>query len=158
MQKITPFLWLDSQAEEAANFYVRIFPNSRITDVARYSEGSPGAAGSVMTVQFELNGQRFVALNGGPHYKITPAISFVVNCESQAEIDHFWNHFAADGGEEIQCGWITDKFGVSWQVVPSNLADLLNADHPEKAAAVMKALLGMIKLDMNLLQKAHAEA
>ena len=157
MQKITPFLWFDSQAEEAAKFYTSIFKNSKITDVARYTEGSPGPVGSVMTVQFELNGQAFVALNGGPHYKITPAISFVVNCDTQAEINHFWNAFARNG-EEVQCGWITDKFGVSWQVVPSNLGDLLNSDHPEKAAAVMKALMSMIKLDLNVLQKAYDEA
>jgi predicted 3-demethylubiquinone-9 3-methyltransferase (glyoxalase superfamily) len=156
MQKITPFLWFDSQAEDAAKFYTAIFKNSKIIDIARYAEGSPGAVGSVMTVQFELNGQRFVALNGGPHYKITPAISFMVNCDSQTEIDYFWSRFAADG-QELQCGWITDKFGVSWQVIPSNLGDLLDSDHPGKAAAVMKALMGMIKLDMNVLQKAHDE-
>jgi len=139
IQKITPFLWFDRQAEEAAGFYVSIFPNSKIVKVLRYGEAGPGPAGSAMTIDFQLDGQSFVALNGGPHYKITPAISFVVNCQSQDEVDAYWDKLCA-GGARLQCGWVTDKFGVSWQVVPTVLTQLLGDPDPVKSQRVMKAI------------------
>jgi predicted 3-demethylubiquinone-9 3-methyltransferase (glyoxalase superfamily) len=153
IQKITPFLWFDHQAEEAAAFYVSIFPNSRIVKVARYGEGSPGPPGSVMTVDFQLEGQSFVALNGGPHFKFTEAISFVVNCQTQDELDTYWEKLSA-GGSDFQCGWLKDKFGLSWQVVPTALSKLLSDPDPEKSQRVMKALLTMKKLDVGALQQA----
>jgi predicted 3-demethylubiquinone-9 3-methyltransferase (glyoxalase superfamily) len=153
IQKITPFLWFDHQAEEAAAFYVSIFPNSRIVKVARYGEGSPGPPGSVMTVEFQLEGQSFVALNGGPHFKFTEAISFVVNCQTQDEVDTYWEKLSA-GGSDFQCGWLKDKFGLSWQVVPTALSELLSDPDPEKSQRVMKALLTMKKLDVGALQQA----
>jgi predicted 3-demethylubiquinone-9 3-methyltransferase (glyoxalase superfamily) len=153
IQKITPFLWFDHQAEEAANFYVSIFPNSRIVKVARYGEGSPGPPGSVMTVEFQLEGQSFVALNGGPHFKFTEAISFVVNCQTQDEVDTYWEKLSA-GGSDFQCGWLKDKFGLSWQVVPTALSELLSDPDPEKSRRVMKALLTMKKLDVRALKQA----
>jgi predicted 3-demethylubiquinone-9 3-methyltransferase (glyoxalase superfamily) len=153
IQKITPFLWFDHQAEEAAAFYVSIFPNSRIVKVARYGEGSPGPPGSVMTVEFQLEGQSFVALNGGPHFKFTEAISFVVNCQTQDEVDTYWEKLSA-GGSDFQCGWLKDKFGLSWQVVPTALSKLLSDPDPEKSQRVMKALLTMKKLDVGALQQA----
>ncbi|HEY7313837.1 MAG TPA: VOC family protein [Gemmataceae bacterium] len=152
-QKITPFLWFDQQAEEAAGFYVSIFPNSRIVKVVRYGETGPGPPGSVMTVEFQLDGQSFVALNGGPHFKFTEAISFVVNCQSQDEVDAYWEKLSA-GGAEVQCGWIKDKFGLSWQIVPTVLPELLSAADPEKAQRVMKAMLAMKKLDIHALKQA----
>jgi predicted 3-demethylubiquinone-9 3-methyltransferase (glyoxalase superfamily) len=156
-QRITPFLWFDTQAEEAAGFYVSIFKNSRIKGLARYDGEAAQAAGrpkgSVMTVQFELDGQDFVALNGGPVFKFTEAISFVVNCESQDEIDHFWQQLSA-GGQEVECGWLKDKFGVSWQVVPTILGELLQAKDPEKPKRVMAALMKMKKLDIGGLRRA----
>jgi predicted 3-demethylubiquinone-9 3-methyltransferase (glyoxalase superfamily) len=157
-QRITPFLWFDTQAEEAAGFYVSIFKNSRIKGLARYDGEAAQAAGrpkgSVMTVQFELDGQDFVALNGGPVFKFTEAISFVVNCESQDEIDHFWQQLSA-GGQEVECGWLKDKFGVSWQVVPTILGELLQAKDPEKPKRVMAALMKMKKLDIGGLRRAY---
>jgi predicted 3-demethylubiquinone-9 3-methyltransferase (glyoxalase superfamily) len=155
VQKITPFLWFDTQAEEAAGFYTSIFPNSKITKVVRYGEAGPGPAGSAMTVAFELEGQKFVGLNGGPHFKFTEAVSFVVNCETQAEVDAYWNALSA-GGAEVQCGWIKDKFGLSWQIVPNVLPELLNDPGPEKSQRVMKAMLAMKKLDIAALERAHA--
>lgn len=156
-QKITPFLWFDTQAEEAAGFYVSIFKNSRIKGLARY-DGEAAAAGrpkgSVMTVQFELDGQDFVALNGGPVFKFTEAISFVVSCESQDELDHFWQQLSA-GGQEVECGWLKDKFGVSWQVVPTILGEMLQDRDPEKPKRVMAALLKMKKVDIAGLRKAY---
>src|SRR5881397_138995 len=152
MQKITPFLWFDSQAEEAVKFYTSIFKNSKIGKIARYGEegeqvsGRP--AGSVMTVEFQLEGQEFVALNGGPHFKFTEAISFVVSCQNQEEVDYFWDKLTADGGKPGQCGWLKDKFGVSWQIVPSALPELLQNKDPEKSKRVMKALMQMHKLDI----------
>ena len=159
MPQITPFLWFDTQAEEAASFYVSIFKNSRIKGLARYDGEAAHAAGrptgSVMTVQFELDGQDFVALNGGPVFKFTEAISFVVNCESQDEIDHFWQQLAA-GGQAIECGgWLKDKFGVSWQVVPTILGEMLQDRDPEKPKRVMAALMTMKKLDIAGLRKAY---
>jgi predicted 3-demethylubiquinone-9 3-methyltransferase (glyoxalase superfamily) len=156
IQKITPFLWFDHQAEEAAKFYVSIFPNSKIVKVMRYSDAGPAPAGSVMTVAFELDGQRFTALNGGPHTQFTHAISFVVHCETQEEVDHYWDKLAA-GGAEVQCGWLTDKFGLSWQVTPNVLLELLGDPDPKKAARVTQAMFKMKKIDIRELKKA-AEA
>ena len=153
IQKITPFLWFDHQAEEAAKFYTSIFPNSKIVKLARYGEGSPGPAGSVMTVEFQLEGQSFVALNGGPHFKFSEAISFVVNCQTQDEVDNYWEKLSA-GGAEVQCGWLKDKFGLSWQIVPTVLPELLSDPNPEKAQRVMKAMLKMKKLDITALKQA----
>lgn len=161
MQKITPFLWFDNQAEEAANFYVSIFRNSQIVSVTRYSEESAHASGrpqgSVMTANFLLDGQEFVALNGGPVFQFTPAISFVVNWETQEEIDDIWAKLTADG-EEVQCGWLKDKFGVSWQVIPSELDKLLSTTDPVKSGRVMQALLQMKRIDIAALQRAYGAA
>jgi len=155
-QRITPFLWFDDRAEEAAKFYVSVFPNSKVSSTSRYDETTAKAAGrppgSVMTVAFQLDGQQFVALNGGPHFTFTEAVSFVVNCESQAEIDHFWSALSA-GGQEVQCGWLKDRFGLSWQIVPAILDELLQTG-PEKARRVMTALLQMKKLDLEALESA----
>ena len=153
IQKITPFLWFDHQAEEAARFYTSIFPNSKINKVTRYNEAGPGPAGSVMTVEFQLEGQSFVALNGGPHFKFTEAISFVVNCETQDEVDNYWEKLSADGAE-VQCGWLKDKFGLSWQIVPTALPQLLSDPDPEKAKRVMKVMFMMKKLDIRALEQA----
>ena len=157
LQRITPFLWFDSQAEEAANFYVSIFKNARVREASRYDEASSKASGrpkgSVMTVAFELDGQEFIALNGGPMFKFTEAISLVVNCETQAEVDHYWDKLTA-GGQEVQCGWLKDRFGVSWQVVPTVLTELLQDKDPEKAKRVMGAMLQMKKLSIDGLKRA----
>ena len=158
MQKITPFLWFDNQAEEAMNFYVSIFKNSKILSVNRYGEEGAKASGrtkgTVMTAKFQLAGQEFVALNGGPAYKISPAISFVVNCETQEEVDEYWEKLTA-GGMEIQCGWLTDKFGVSWQIVPTALVKFLSDPDPVKPGRVMQAMLQMKKIDIAGLQRAY---
>ena len=154
IQKITPFLWFDNQAEEAAAFYVSIFPNSKIEKVLRYGAAGPGPAGSAMTVAFQLDGQSFVALNGGPIFKFTEAISFVVNCQSQDEVDAYWEKLSA-GGAESQCGWLKDKFGLSWQIVPIALPELLSDPDPETSQRVMKAMLAMKKLDVRALQQAR---
>jgi predicted 3-demethylubiquinone-9 3-methyltransferase (glyoxalase superfamily) len=158
-QKISPFLWFDNQAEEAANFYVSVFKNSRIKAVSRYGEAGREVhgrqPGSVMVVDFELDGQSFAALNGGPLFKFNEAVSFQVNCDSQAEIDHFWNALT-DGGRESQCGWLKDKFGLSWQVVPAILPHLLMGDDRAKSERAMAALMQMKKLDIAALQRAHA--
>ena len=153
MQKITTFLWFNNNAEEAANYYTSIFKNSKILDVSRYGEVGPGPKGSVMIVKFQLAGQEFVALNGGPQFKFTEAISLMVNCESQQEIDELWRKLSA-GGEESQCGWLKDKFGLSWQIVPTELGKLMSAKDPAKANRVMQALLQMKKLDIAKLQQA----
>ena len=157
-QRITPFLWFDNQAEEAANFYVLIFKQSKIGAITRYDDESSNVAGrpkgSIMTVEFELDGQKFTALNGGPLFKFTEAISLVVNCANQKEVDHFWDKLSA-GGEEVQCGWLKDRFGVSWQVVPTVLVELLQDKDPERSSRVMSAMLKMKKLDIDSLQKAH---
>jgi predicted 3-demethylubiquinone-9 3-methyltransferase (glyoxalase superfamily) len=157
VQKITPFLWFDHQAEEAANFYTAVFPNSKIIKVVRYGAGGPGPAGSVMTVEFQLEGQVFVALNGGPHFKFTEAVSFVVNCQNQDEVDAYWEKLSA-GGTPVQCGWLKDKFGLSWQIVPTVLPELLNNPDKKKAQRVMKAMMAMVKLDIRLLQQAAEES
>lgn len=154
MQKITPFLWFDTQAEEAMNFYVSIFKNSKIGSVTRYGEGGPGPAGTVLTAAFELDGQEFVALNGGPQFKFSEAISFLVSCETQEEIDEFWEKLSA-GGEESQCGWLKDKYGLSWQIVPPVLSEMLQDKDPEKAKRVMEAMLQMTKLDIPTLKQAY---
>ncbi len=151
--QITPFLWFDGNAEEAVNFYTSIFKDSKIESINRYGEAGPGPSGTVMTIAFQLLGQDFVALNGGPEYKFSPAISFVVDCKTQQEIDEFWDKLS-EGGEKVQCGWLTDKFGLSWQIVPSNLSELFESDDPEKSQRVMKAMLQMEKLDIKALQEA----
>jgi predicted 3-demethylubiquinone-9 3-methyltransferase (glyoxalase superfamily) len=157
-QKITPFLWFDSQAEEAANFYVSIFKQSRIGAISRYDDEASKAAGrpkgSVMTVEFELDGQKFIALNGGPHCKFTEAISLFVNCENQKEVDYFWEKLSA-GGQEVECGWLKDRFGLSWQVVPTALLEMLQDKDPEKSKRTMAAMLKMKKLDVDALRKAY---
>ena len=154
IQKVTPFLWFDHQAEEAAAFYTSIFPNSNVVKVIRYGDAGPGPAGSAITVEFELEGQSFVALNGGPHFKFTEAISFVVNCQTQEEVDDYWEKLSA-GGAPIECGWLKDKFGLSWQIVPTVLPRLLSDPDPERAQRVMKAMLTMKKLDISALEQAY---
>ena len=158
MQKITPFLWYDDKAEEAANLYCSIFKNSRVGTVTRYEEEGAKATGrpvgSAMTVEFELEGQKFTALNGGPHFKFDEAISFVVNCESQEEVDYFWEKLIADGGAESQCGWLKDKYGLSWQVVPKILVELLQDKDAEKSKRVMHAMMQMKKIDVPTLKRA----
>ena len=157
MQKITPFLWFDNQAEEAVNYYLSIFKNSKILNVARYGDDAAKVSGrpngSVMTVSFQLDGQQFVALNGGPVFSFSPAISFVVNCQTQQEVDALWEKLSA-GGEQQQCGWIKDKYGVTWQIVPTALGELLSNPDAAKAQRVMQAMLQMTKLDINGLQQA----
>jgi predicted 3-demethylubiquinone-9 3-methyltransferase (glyoxalase superfamily) len=154
MQKITPFLWFDNNAEEAANFYVSIFRNSKISNVARYGDAGPGAKGKVMTVDFEIEGQEFLALNGGPRFKFSEAISFVVNCETQEEVDYYWTRLG-EGGEESRCGWVKDKFGLWWQVVPTVLGKLMADKDPAKAQQVMHAMLQMGKINIEPLQRAY---
>jgi len=154
MQKITPFLWFDNNAEEAAQFYVSVFKNSRILSVSRYGDAGPGPKGSVMVVSFQLEGQQFTALNGGPQFKFSEAFSFVVSCENQAEIDYYWNKLTSAGGQESQCGWLKDKFGFSWQIVPTALGKLMTDKDPTKANRVMQALLQMKKLDIATLEEA----
>jgi len=154
MQKITPFLWFDGKAEEAANFYISIFKNSKIAQIVRYGEAGPGPKGTVMTVAFELEGQKFVGLNGGPHYTFTPAISFYVDCETQAEVDELWEKLTA-GGTDVQCGWLRDKFGVSWQIIPKALIELMQDKDPSKSQRVFKAMLQMKKIDIAGLQRAY---
>jgi predicted 3-demethylubiquinone-9 3-methyltransferase (glyoxalase superfamily) len=153
MQKITPFLWFDGNAEEAAKFYISIFKNSKMGNVARYGDAGPGPKGSVMSVTFQLEGQEFFALNGGPHFKFTPAISFFVDCKTQEEVDDLWDKLSA-GGRTDRCGWLQDKFGLSWQVIPSVLGQLLGDKDPERAKRAMQAMLQMTKIDIEKLQQA----
>jgi predicted 3-demethylubiquinone-9 3-methyltransferase (glyoxalase superfamily) len=153
-QRISPCLWFDGRAEEAANFYVSVFKNSRITAVSRYGEAGPGPKGSVMVVELELDGQSFTALNGGPMFKFTEAISMVVRCETQAEVDYYWEKLSA-GGQEGRCAWLKDKFGVSWQIVPTALIELMQAKDARKSAHVMKAVLQMTKIDIARLRRAY---
>ena len=157
MQKITTFLWFDNQAEEAANYYVSIFKSSKILAVTRYSDSGPGPKGTVMTVKFQLEGQEFVALNGGPLFKFTEAISLLVNCESQREVDELWEKLCA-GGEPSRCGWLKDKFGLSWQIVPVGLQRLLQGNDPARSRRVMEALMKMRKLDIAELTRAYESA
>ena len=153
MQKITPCLWFDTEAEEAAEFYTSIFENSRILDVARFGEAGPRPAGTVMTVSFELDGQPFVALNGGPEFSFNESISFQVACRDQAEVDAFWDRLS-EGGEEGQCAWLKDRYGVSWQIVPSRLHELLGDPDPERSQRAMRAMLGMKKIDIAAMEEA----
>jgi predicted 3-demethylubiquinone-9 3-methyltransferase (glyoxalase superfamily) len=159
MQKITPFLWFDDQAEEAVNFYTSIFSNSKIGRIFRYTEeaaektGRP--VGSVLTIEFEIEGQKFVALNGGPQFKFNESVSFVVNCETQDEVNYFWDKLTADGGEESACGWLKDRFGVSWQITPTVLIDMLHDKDAQKSERVMKAMLQMQKIDIEKLEAAY---
>src|SRR5437773_9006993 len=161
MQKITPFLWFDGQAEDAANFYTSLFKNSKIGRILRYTEevaeNSGRPVGSVLTIEFEIEGQKFVALNGGPQFKFNESVSFVVNCETQEEVDYFWEKLTADGGEESACGWLTDKFGLSWQVVPTVLIDMLHDEDSEKSERVTKAMLQMKKIDIKTLKEAYEQ-
>jgi predicted 3-demethylubiquinone-9 3-methyltransferase (glyoxalase superfamily) len=156
-QKLTPFLWFDHQAEEAVRHYCAIFKRSKVRHIARYGEVGPGKPGSVMTIDFQLEGQDFVALNGGPVFQFTPAISFVVNCEGQREVDYFWSRLSR-GGRTDRCGWLVDKFGVSWQVVPTRLLELIVDRDPEVARATTAAMLKMAKLELPKLEKAAAQA
>jgi predicted 3-demethylubiquinone-9 3-methyltransferase (glyoxalase superfamily) len=154
MQKITPFLWFDGRAEEAAEFYVSIFRDAKVTALTRYGEAGPGPKGSVMTAVFEIEGQRFIALNGGPHFSFTPAISFVVSCATQEEIDWYWDKLL-EGGAAQQCGWLTDKFGVTSQIVPDVISEMMQDKDPERSRRVMAAVMGMIKLDIARLKAAY---
>jgi predicted 3-demethylubiquinone-9 3-methyltransferase (glyoxalase superfamily) len=157
MQKITPFLWFDNNAEQAVNFYASIFKDARVLEVVRYGEAGPGPKGTAMTVSFELFGQEFIALNGGPHFKFNEAISFSVNCETQEEVDEFWAKLT-EGGTESRCGWLKDKYGLSWQVNPTILGKMLNDKDPQKAKRVMEAMLQMDKIDIPTLQRAYEGA
>ncbi|MFY9555411.1 MAG: VOC family protein [Blastocatellia bacterium] len=154
MQKITPFLWFDDNAEDAVNFYISIFENSKVLSVTRYGEAGPGPAGTVLTVEFQLHGQQFVALNGGPQFKFTEAISFSVSCETQEQIDELWE-MLSEGGEKSRCGWLKDKYGLSWQVNPTVLKEMLQDKDPEKAKRVMEAMLQMDKIDIKTLKQAY---
>jgi predicted 3-demethylubiquinone-9 3-methyltransferase (glyoxalase superfamily) len=157
MQKITPFLWFDGKAEEAMNFYVSVFKNSKVVKVSRYGEAGPGPKGTVMSATFELDGQQFYALNGGPQFTFTPAISLFVNCETQQEVDELWDKLSEDGKKE-RCGWLKDKYGLSWQIIPSALGKLLGDKDPAKANRVMMAMLQMDKIDIQRLQQAYDQA
>ena len=154
MQKIVPFLWFNDEAEEAVNFYVSLFPNSRVTSTSRYGEAGPGPKGSVMSATFQLDGQEFYALNGGPHYKFTPAISMFINCESQGEVDDLWEKLSA-GGRKDRCGWLQDRFGLSWQVIPKALGEMLRDKDPQKSKRVMQAMMQMDKIDIAKLKQAY---
>lgn len=156
IQKITPFLWFEHQAEEAAGFYTSIFKNSKIETVTRYGESGPGPKGSVMTVAFQIEGQHFTALNAGPQFKFTPAISFVVNCQTQAEVDELWEKLSS-GGQKVECGWLTDKYGLSWQIVPTVLIEMLQDKDAERSQRVMKAMMKMKKLDIADLEAAYRQ-
>lgn len=156
MPKISPFLWFDKEAEEAARFYVSVFPNSRLGEIQRYPENAPGPAGSAMTVAFELDGIPFTALNGGPLFPFSEAISFVVDCADQAEVDHYWDRLAGDGGQPVQCGWLKDRFGVSWQVVPRALHETIRGPDPAGRQRAFEAMMKMVKLDVAALKAAYA--
>ena len=156
MQKITPYLWFDDQAEEAANFYTSIFKHSKVGEVTRYGKAGPRPEGMAMTVSFKLQGQEFVALNGGPEFKFNEAISFLVSCDSQEEVDYFWDNLG-EGGEAGPCGWLKDKYGVSWQVIPTALTELLSDPDPEKSQRVMQAMLQMSKIDIEGLRQAYEQ-
>ncbi len=152
-QKITPNLWFDTEAEEAAAFYISVFPNSRIVNVARYTEAGPRPAGMVMTIEFELDGQRFIGINGGPQFTFDEAVSFQINCETQDDVDYYWERLS-EGGEEGPCGWLKDRYGLSWQVTPPGMDELFTDPDPKKAERAMKAMLGMSKLDLAALRSA----
>ena len=154
-QRITPMLWFDNQAEEAANYYVSIFKNSKVTNISRYGDTGPGPKGSVMVAEFELDGQKFTALNGGPRFKFTEAISLVVNCENQDEVDYYWEKLSGDGGQEVVCGWLKDKYGLSWQVVPVKVFELLS--DPATSDRVMAAVMEMKKIELSKIEQAAAK-
>jgi predicted 3-demethylubiquinone-9 3-methyltransferase (glyoxalase superfamily) len=154
MQKITPFLWFDGKAEEAMNFYVSIVPNSKVISIVRVGDAGPGPKGSVLTAEFALNGVEFVALNGGPQFKFTEAVSFVINCETQEEVDRYWEKLS-EGGRTDQCGWLKDKYGLSWQITPIQLTQMLKDKDPKKADRVMKSMMKMTKLDIKELKQAY---
>ena len=155
-QRITPFLWFDNQAEEAAKLYCSIFKNSEMGQTVRYGDVGPGPKGQVMIVTFKIDGQEFTALNGGPRFKFDEAVSFVINCESQEEMDYYWDNLTADGGQESQCGWLKDKFGLSWQIVPTIITEMMSDQDPEKAGRVMQAVMQMKRLDLQKLADAAA--
>lgn len=157
MQKITPFLWFDNQAEEAATFYVSLFKNSKINSINRYGDAGPGPKGSVMIISFELEGQKFTALNGGPTFKFTPAISLYVDCETQEEVDQLWEKLSS-GGRKDRCGWLQDKYGLSWQIIPRALQQLMSDPDPKKSQSVMKAMLQMSKIEISKLREAYERA
>jgi predicted 3-demethylubiquinone-9 3-methyltransferase (glyoxalase superfamily) len=157
MQKITPFLWFDGKAEEAVNFYVSTFKNSKVGSITRYGDAGPGPKGTVMIATFQLEGQDFIALNGGPQYSFTPAISLFVDCKTQEEVDDLWNKLS-EGGKTDRCGWLRDKYGLSWQIVPSTLRELMADKDPEKSKRVMKAMLQMTKIDIQGLKQAYDQA
>jgi predicted 3-demethylubiquinone-9 3-methyltransferase (glyoxalase superfamily) len=154
MKKITPFLWFNDQAEEAMNFYISIFKNSKVVNVSRFGEAGPGPKGTVMTATFQINGQEITALNGGPQFSFTEAISFYVDCETQEEVDELWGKLS-EGGEKGQCGWLKDKYGLSWQIVPSALIEMLQDKDPQRSKNVMEAMLKMNKIDLNILRQAY---
>lgn len=154
MKQITPCLWFDNNAEEAVNFYTSLFKNSKINSISRYGDAGPGKKGDVMVINFIINGQEFIALNGGPVYKLNEAVSFMIYCDSQDEIDFYWDKLTADGGEESQCGWLKDKFGLSWQIVPAQLGKYFSGT-PEQTENVMKEVMKMIKLDVNKMEEAY---
>jgi predicted 3-demethylubiquinone-9 3-methyltransferase (glyoxalase superfamily) len=157
-QRVSTCFWFDTQAEEAAKFYVSLLPNSRITAVSRYGKGAPFPEGTALTVTFELAGTEFMGLNGGPHFKLTEAASLVVQCESQAEIDRLWGALLADGGKEQQCGWLKDRYGMCWQIVPARLRAMMRSGEPERTARVMAAVMQMVKLDLPALEAAYENA
>jgi two-component system sensor histidine kinase QseC len=157
MQKITPFIWFDNNAEEALNFYTSVFNNSKVVKTSRYPEGGPGPAGSLMVASMQLEGQDFMLMNGGPGHPLTDSVSFVVNCETQEEVDHYWNNLLVNGGKEIACGWLKDQFGLSWQVTPTILPKLLSDPDKAKAWRVMQAMMKMVKLDIAVLKAAAEE-
>ncbi len=157
-QKITTYLWFDSNAEQAVEHYLTLFPGSRVTKLVRWGKGGPGVEGSILNIAFELAGQQFIALDGGPHFQFTPAISLFVSCESQQEVDTLWNRFLEAGGKPSQCGWLTDKFGLSWQIIPTRLVELMADPDPDRSGRVAKAMMGMVKIDIAALERAHANA
>ena len=156
MPRITPNLWFDTEGEDAAKFYVSVFPNSKITNVTRYGEAGPGRAGTVLTVDFELDGQEYTAINGGPNFTFDEAISLLINCDDQEEVDYYWDKLTA-GGEESQCGWLKDKYGLSWQIVPTVLSELMSGPDPARSQRVMAALMQMVKLDIGQLKQAYEQ-
>src|SRR5690242_4568282 len=155
MQKITPFLWFNGQAEQAAKFYASIFPKSKIRKVTRYGDAGPGPTGSVMTVEFEIAGQKFIALNGDSQFKFNESVSFMVDCKTQAEVDRYWKKLAAGGGKEVACGWLKDKYGLSWQIVPTVLLELISSKDAAKSQRAMQAMMNMVKLDIAKLKQAY---
>ena len=158
MPSITPNLWFDTEALEAAEFYTSVFPNSEITNVSHYGEAGPRETGMVLTVDFSLDGQRYTAINGGPEFPFTEAVSLMIECEDQAEVDRLWSALTADGGQESQCGWLKDRYGLSWQIIPNALMELMSDPDPEKAQRVTQAMLQMVKIDVEALRRAHAGA